>query len=183
MMSSPTTENTSEMPINTESVSHQILNKLDDIKQKLTDNEYKEFAELLQQQYKNSDDIYTMTILVPLIKKNIEASGGACECCDREWEDGFDLELRSIDVTQKMKTEMATKISGKINSDGPYRVKFSHGSFDYSCHNDKERECLQANGLLVEILTQMSNTMNIHNKLFRIYQQPIYITKLIKMER
>ena len=52
MMSSPTTENTSEMPINTESVSHQILNKIDDIKQKITDNEYKQIVELLQTKHK-----------------------------------------------------------------------------------------------------------------------------------
>jgi hypothetical protein len=73
-MSSLTNQNTSEM--NTESVSHQILNKLDDIKQKITDseykeltellqkqyNKYKELTELLQKQYKNTEDYYTMTI-------------------------------------------------------------------------------------------------------------------------
>jgi len=113
----------------------------------------------------------------------LEASGGTCECCAREWVDDFDLGLRSIDVTQKMKTEIATKISGKINSDGPYKIQFSCGSFDYIHINKEERDCFQANGLLVEILTQMSDTMNKHKNMFRIHQQPIYITKLIKMKK
>ena len=78
---------------------------------------------------------------------------------------------------------MATKISEKINSDGPYKVKFSHGSFDYMCQDEEERKCFQANGLLVKILRQMGDTLKIHKNMFRIYQQPIYITKLIKIER
>ena len=45
------------------SLSHQILNKIDDIKQKLSDNEYKELTELLQKKYKEDKTKYISSFL------------------------------------------------------------------------------------------------------------------------
>ncbi len=54
------------------SLSHQVLNKIDEIKEKLSDNEYKEIVELLQEKHKQDGAdktkyTYKLTIYAPYI--------------------------------------------------------------------------------------------------------------------
>ncbi len=80
-------------------MSHQIMNKLDEIKEKLTDNEYKEIAELLQAQYRCDESLYDVCMIIPkLVYSKCSCQG---ECCGAEPEVNITTKFLTIQVKLK----------------------------------------------------------------------------------
>ena len=161
-------------------LSHQILNKLDDVKQKLTDMEYKNLTELLLEHHNKSDDMYEMTVLIPFIENDSEMSSSECECCNRPLE-YLNLDLKQISFSHKININIANDIIEKIGNKGLFKLTFSHSTFNINHYTEREvKKCFDEVGLLVEILRQMRQRMMKLKNLF-ISEQSIFITKLTKI--
>jgi hypothetical protein len=96
------------------SVSHQILNKLDDVKTKLTDQEYKVMAELLAKQHMEDfkqNKSYVVVISVPRIFIDDE-----CNCCNCGDEKVMHLGWEKHELDTTMSKTMHKLLKDKIKN-------------------------------------------------------------------
>ncbi len=96
------------------SITHQVLELVDNVKKKLTDKQYKDIVELLQKQHKNLEKKpYYLTAVAPVIRVRKDDGG----CC------GYSLtcELQSFKFVAHLSDEGLKKLKEFMNIDLHHR--------------------------------------------------------------
>jgi hypothetical protein len=121
-MSAVTSQNTPDTSGN--SISHQIINKLDEVKSKLTDMEYKELADLCLEHHKvDTSAIYELCMILPILGYFKCPCDG--ECCNGQAE--MSIKTAILNLKVKILTKDANLIKEEIVKDTTITFNMSGG--------------------------------------------------------